>query len=148
MKRINFIWSLIVILCSSCGNGKKLTDANKQITQLKSEISIVKGRNDSLNSKLTECNEKTTILKEENKESFNKAEACIKANLVLVQKMDDLNRNLEGQGNSLQEVSKKAAEALALFDDTGIEVKYRNGLVFISMPYLLGFSSGSVKMNE
>ncbi len=148
MKRINFIWSLIVIVCSSCGTGKKLTDANKQITQLNSEISIANRRNDSLNLKLSECDEKAAKLKEENNESFKKAEACIKANEVLIQKMDDLNRNLEGQGNSLQEIRKKTTEALALFNDTSIEVKYRNGLVFISMPDLLGFSSGSVKINE
>jgi chemotaxis protein MotB len=148
MKQLAFLWSLMVIVCSSCGTGKKLADTNKQIMELNSELSMLNRRNDSLNSKLSECNERVALLTERNNESLKRAEACMKANNVLIQEIDDLNRNLEGQGKSMQEIRKKTTDALALFNDTSIEVKYRNGLVFISMPDLLGFSSGSVKISE
>jgi chemotaxis protein MotB len=148
MKQTILVLALGALIFSSCNTNRQLSDANTQNQILNRQVISLKEQNTSLSEKLTENDKQTTQLKKENAEYTMKVEDCQKSRDAIVQKMTDMNRILEEQGNSLREIRTKAANAFAVFKDAGIEVKYRNGLVYISVQDLLMFSSGSAKINE
>ena len=138
----------ILLFFSSCGPGRKLNAANEQIQALNKEVAELNQQNASLNSKLSDDNKQISQLKEENTGYSRENEDCRRSRDAIAQRLEDLNRTMEEQGNSLQAIRKKAIDALGAFHDAGIEVKYRNGLVYVSMQDQLMFPSGSAKINE
>jgi chemotaxis protein MotB len=141
MKKTIIPIALAALIFSSCGTSKKLDAANAQIESLKTE-------NAGLNTKLADCNKETSRLKEENIQYGKEAEDCRKAKEAAAKRWDNLNKNLEEQGTSMEEIRAKAAKALSAFHDANIEVTYKNGLVYISMQDQLMFPSGSTKIQD
>jgi chemotaxis protein MotB len=148
MKQTTVLLLFTLLLFSSCGPGRNLNAANEQVKTLNKEVAELNQQITSLNSKLSDNDKLMTRLKEENSVFKTETEDCRRSRDAIAQQMEDLNRNLEQQGSSLQAIRKKAIDALGAFHDAGIEVKYRNGLVYISVQDLLMFSSGSAKINE
>ncbi len=148
MKQTTILLLFILLFFSSCGPGRKLNAANERIQALNKEVAELNQQNASLNSKLSEDDKQISQLKEENKGYSRENEECLRSRDAIVQQMEDLNRTMEEQGNSLQAIRKKAIDALGAFHDAGIEVKYRNGLVYVSMQDKLMFPSGSARINE
>jgi chemotaxis protein MotB len=148
MKQTTVLLLFILLFFSSCGPGRKLNAANEQIQVLNKEVAELNQQNASLNSKLSDDDKQISQLKEENTGYSRENEDCRRSRDAISQRMEDLNRTMEQQGNSLQAIRKKAIDALGAFHDAGIEVKYRNGLVYVSMQDQLMFPSGSARINE
>jgi chemotaxis protein MotB len=148
MKKTIIPVVLSALIFSSCGTSKKLDTANAQIATLNSQITTLNEQNTVLNTKLSDCNKQTAQLKEENIQYGKEAEDCRKAKEAAAKRWETLNKNLEEQGTSMEEIRAKAAKALSAFHDANIEVTYKNGLVYISMQDQLMFPSGSTKMQD
>jgi len=128
-------------LLASCGTGKKLEAANHQITALTSSI-------DSLKKINTDYQQSVTQLKTENIQYSKEAEDCRKAKQAVSDRVDQFNKTLAENGTSMQAIKDKIQGALATFKDEGIAVKYKSGLVYVSMQDKLMFPSGSVVLND
>jgi len=55
---------------------------------------------------------------------------------------------MEANGISMKEIRRKAAAALVQFANAGVDVTYKNGLVYISMQDELLFNPGSAKLGK
>jgi chemotaxis protein MotB len=148
MKQTTIPLLFILLLFSSCGPGKNLNAANEQIQIQNKAITELNQQNAILNAKLSDDEKLISQLKEENARYMSENEDCRRSRDAIAQRMEDLNRTLEQQSNSLQAIRKKAIDALGEFHDAGIEVKYRNGMVYVSMQDQLMFPSGSARINE
>jgi chemotaxis protein MotB len=148
MKQTTIPLLVTLLLFSSCDTGKNLNAANEQIQIQNKEITELNQQNAILNAKLSDDEKQISRLKEENARYVSEIENCRKSRDAIAQRMEDLNRTLEQQGNSLESIRKKAIDALGEFHDAGIEVKYRNGMVYVSMQDQLMFPSGSARISE
>jgi chemotaxis protein MotB len=130
-----------VILSVACSAPKKLKVANGQITELTQQNNQLKGKVSSLQGDVSQCTESNKSLSEEL--NHNKAE-CRKVQ----EKLEASQAVLKEQYNTLQQVQNKIDAALADFKDKGVEVFFKNGLVFVSMEDQLLYKTGSAKLGE
>lgn len=129
------------ILFTSCGTGKKLEAANAQIAGMSKSI-------DSLNKVVADGKQDISQLKTENIQYSKEAEDCRKLKEAYAAKVEKFNKTLEANGSSMEEIKAKIAKSLATFKDAGITVKYKDGLVYVSMEDQLMFPSGSIKLQD
>lgn len=130
-----------MILSGACSAPKKLKVANGQITELTQQNNQLKGRVTSLQSDVAHCTESNKTLVEEldhNKADYRKVK----------EKLDAAQAVLKEQYNTLQQVQNKIDAALVDFKDKGVEVYFKNGLVFVSMEDQLLYKTGSSKLDE
>lgn len=127
------------IFLASCGAQKKLESANGQIQQLQET-------NTQLNSQVEDLKKQVSNLIEGNKaanaEFSRYKESCeeTQARLTAVQSV------LREQYESLQQVEAKLEEGLADFQDKGVDVYEKDGLIYVSMQDNLLYKSGSAKL--
>ncbi len=136
------------LLLASCVPKKKLTAANQQIQVLNGRIDSLNGIVGNLNKQAAEDQTAINQLKTQNAQYGKEAEDCRKTKEAISQKLDNLNKNLAEHGTSMKQIREKAEAALAQLHDSGAEVTYKNGLVYVSMQGKLAFPSGSTKMPD
>ncbi len=141
MKTIILITVAAVISLASCVSSKKYKTVNDQVAQLNSQMA-------SQEKQIAEKDKMISELKEENIQYSKEAERCRLVEQELKQKVENLNAALAEQGTSLKQIRSSAEEALKKFDDAGVDVYYKNGLVYISLADKLLFPSGSVTLNK
>jgi chemotaxis protein MotB len=147
------------ILMMACGPSKELISSrakndslgrvadeqNKKISELNSEISSQKNKHEN---ETRANNEEIAWLKNQNAVAMQQAADCKLAKEAVARRMEEFNQALAAQGLSMKEIRRKAAEALAQFADAGVDVRYKNGLVYISMQDELLFKPGSAKLSK
>ena len=148
MKKTIIPLFLAALILSSCGTSKKLNVANAQIQSLDSQVTALNAQNANLNSRLSDCNKQTDKLKSENVQLSADAEAYRKAQAAKAERMENLNQALAEQGTSLQDIKRKAIKAYKEFQALGVDVSYKNGLIYISMGDKLMFQKGSYQVND
>lgn len=129
------------VLLSSCVSKKKLEAADQQIASLNSRV-------DSLIKINQDCQQSVTQLKTENIAYGKEEEDCRKAKAAYAARVARFDHSLDANGKTMEEMKLKIANALAVFKDAGLEVKYRDGLVYISMFDKMMFPTGSVKIKD
>jgi chemotaxis protein MotB len=139
----------------SCGPNKELVSARARIdslsntvTQLNSQMGQLNGQVNTLNGTVTADNTQITQLKNQNAVAMQQASDCKQAKEAVARKMEELHQAMEANGISMKEIRRKAEEALAQFADAGVEVTYKNGLVYISMQDELLFNPGGAKLGN
>jgi chemotaxis protein MotB len=139
----------------SCGPGKELVNTRAKadslglvVTRLNTQVSQLNTQADQLNSTISVNNKQISDLKQTNLLLAQQASDCNEAKAEIVRKITELNEVLKAQGTSLQEIRKKAETALAQLDSAGVDVEYKNGLVYIEMPDQLLFKPGSAKLGK
>jgi chemotaxis protein MotB len=149
----------LLFSCVACGPSKELIKSqaksdslllvidrkNKQIDQLNNEISYQKGK---LNGLQTFSDAQIATLKIQNAAAMQEASDCKLAKEAVARRMEEFNQALAAQGLSMREIRRKASEALSQFANAGVDVSYKNGLVFITMQDELLFSPGSAKLGK
>jgi chemotaxis protein MotB len=125
----------------ACGPSKKLKSARADVERLNGEVA-------ALNTKVSDYEKQVAQLKNENATFSKEAADCKAAKQAVDAKMADLNKALEEQRTSMQEIRRKTAEALNKFENAGIDVTYKDGLVYISMQEKLLFKPGSALLGK
>src|SRR5579863_15173 len=148
MKQLLFPLVFAVCLFTACGTGKHLAEANAEIQTLNNRVDSLKEQNAVLTMKIHESEKQSNHLMSENEGYKKQAEDCLKSREAALQRINDINRLFDEQTGSLQEIKIKTVSALSAIQDTGTEVKYRNGMLYVSMQGLLMFPSGSTRLNE
>lgn len=139
----------------SCGPSKELLSTRSRVdslgnvvNQLNNQISQLNTQVNQLNSSVASGNAQITQLKNQNAVAMQEASDCKQAKEAVARRMEELNQAMEANGISMKEIRRKAAEALVQFADAGVDVSYKNGLVYISLQDALIFDPGSAKLGK
>jgi len=148
MKQVILPLIFAASIFSSCSTSQKLNTIDEEMMALKNQVIALREENTSLSRKVSESEKQIGQLQTENALYKQEAENYRKAKDAVVRNMEAQNNMFENQMDSLRGIKQKAVQALNLFQHSGTEVKYRNGMIYISMDNLLMYSSGSIKVNE
>lgn len=138
MKKQSYLLALVVgaIAITSCGSSKKLEAANTENARLQKMVAE--------QSQTLASNEKlVSQLKSENASFSKEAADCRQVKEAIVQKFENLNKNLAAQGTSVEEIRSQVAASISKFQDAGATVTYKNGLIHIVFEDKFFFKSGS-----
>ena len=134
---------LIAGILISCGTSKKLEAANSQIADLQSQNSQLSSDNSQLNSKVSSLDKQVADLNSQNKtindqfNSYKKECQENEADLARMQAaLNELSTNLSNLENKLE-------TALADFQDKGLDVYSKDGVIYVDMQDNLLYKVGS-----
>ncbi len=154
-KLILFFPGLLYLLLTSCGSGKELQNSQAKTDSLSAVVTELKGQVGQLNTKLNTMSSSTAgdaaliaQLQTQNAVAMQEAADCKRAKEAVAARMEELNQAMMANGLSMKEIRKKAEDALIRFANAGVEVSYKNGLVYISMQDELLFAAGSAKLGR
>lgn len=140
--------ALALLILSSCGTGKKLEAAEAQVSQLKSQNADLTNTVNSLQQQVSDLKSNVASLTS-NREAMVKQFNDYKANCEETEaKLSAVREVVDQQYATMQEVEKKIEAALANFESKGVEVYYRNGLVYVRMQDQLLYKSGSSALGK
>ena len=122
-------------MLASCGTSKKLETANAEIVRLNSEVTQL--------TNLQSAKEKTIVeLKQANEVNSRDAANWRAQKEMVRQKREQLDKELAARGTSVEELKRKAAEAVRKFEEIGCTVTYENGRFHIIVPDEFNFQPG------
>jgi chemotaxis protein MotB len=131
----------IGLLLCACGNSKKLQSANAQITQLQAN-------NTALTKNVDDLKKEVTSVRADNASIGEQLNTCQKNAQATAQKLRSTEAIMREEQDKLQQVQKKIDNALADFENKGVQVYLRNGLVYVSMSDKLLYKSGSAAVTD
>ena len=145
----------IAVFFSSCVSQKKYKESLSreqsllsQNTQLNDEIVRLKGQNENMQK------DNARLIAQIDEALQKYSQATGQANLTQKQleaeqkRLLDLRRLLQQQGEAVENLRKKMADALTGFSSNELTVFTKNGRVYVSMQESLLFPSGSAAVNE
>jgi chemotaxis protein MotB len=139
----------------SCGPNKELISTRARVDSLGNVVNQLNGQIGQLNTQVNQLNGSVATgnaqiaqLKSQNVVAMQEASDCKQAKEAVARRMEELNQAMEANGISMKEIRRKAAEALVQFANAGVDVSYKNGLVYISMQDALLFNPGSAKLGK
>jgi chemotaxis protein MotB len=118
------------------------------VNQLNREINQLHEQINQVNGSLAASNAQIVQLTTQNAYAMQEASDCKRAKEAVARRMEELNQAMEANGTSMKELRRKVADALSQFAEAGVEVTYKNGLVYISMQDELLFNPGSAKLGK
>jgi chemotaxis protein MotB len=140
-KKTMLIALSTVILFLSCGTKKKLASANTEIEQLKAQNAQLSNNINDLKNQVSDLTAKNNSMTSE----FNQYKASCQESEKKLAAIRDM---LQDQVNTLEKIEKKIEEAEADFRSKGVEVYYKDGLVYVRMAESLLYKSGSAALGE
>jgi chemotaxis protein MotB len=147
MKVILLTIVVIALQITSCSTNKSIEQNNSKISQLNSELSESNQLNAQLKDSIVRLNEKSDRFKNAADLCYVALENAKESRELNARRFNALSQCLYEQGDTLQQIKRDAVKALSMFDKSNIEVKYHNGMVFISLQDEFMFPSGSTGIN-
>jgi chemotaxis protein MotB len=137
---------VVLIAFSSCKAKKELAAAQESISKLQSDLTSCNAATTAANAKIADLNGQITTLTNQNTSLSKDAMAYRELKEDLKARQAMLNAALAEQGTSLKEIREKIIAGLSALADSGIDVSFREGLLYVSLPESLLFSSGSATL--
>lgn len=140
-KTTFFLLLLAAIIFSSCGAGKKLEDSQAQVQSLQEE-------NQKLTAKAGDLQKQVDDLTSQNKtvsDQFNSYKQECQANEQKLKQVSDAMNEL---GDNVQRLQDKIDSAESEFNNKGLEVYSKDGVVHVDMKDNLLYKSGSAKLSD
>lgn len=134
---------MTVVIASSCGTSKKLEQTTAELNALKETSNKQAAKLESNELKMVKQEAEIDQLKKENIQYGEEAKDCRIAKQAIQNKFDAINQSLAEKGTSLKQIQEKIEISLEKFQNAGIEVEFKGGLVHLFMPNDLMFNSGS-----
>jgi len=128
--------ALFSVLISSCGPSKKLQASYTEVSQLQAKNAELEK---NLNTVKQESADQKTSYDKLQTDYSNYKKQCEETQ----EKLAIVREVLTEEAETLQAVQDKLDSALVDFKEKGVEVYYKNGLVFVSMADNLLYKSGS-----
>jgi len=141
----NRLFIFMVAMCItmiSCVSSKKFEQVNTELDQLKTLVGEQEEIINYVEAELAANESKNKTLAEENSKLKNEMKGCTEAKVMIQQNLDALNGVIKEQHGSLQAMYTKAEAGLEKFTAAGIDAKFEDGLVHLSMDNGLMFISG------
>jgi chemotaxis protein MotB len=147
MKVILLTIVVIALQTTSCSTKKNLEQNNSKISELNNELSESIRLNALLKDSIVRLNEKSDEYKKAADLCYVALENAKESRELNARRFNALSQCLYEQGDTLQQIKRDATKAFSMFDKSNIEVRYRNGMVFISLQDEFMFPSGSTGIN-
>ena len=143
------IFSLLigVGLISSCGTSKKLETANQQISDLQSMNAALSTKNNELTTQVNTLNKQVTDLTGQNRTMNEQFASYKKECQANEQELKEVEAALNEMGENFAKLEEKVEAATKEFEDQGIEVYNKDGVLYVSMQDALLYKSGSAALN-
>jgi chemotaxis protein MotB len=146
---------MISFFLISCGPSKELVSTRARVDSLTSVVNQLNGKINQLNGQVNQLNDTLSArnsqivqLKNQNAIAMEEALDCKIAKDAAARRLEELNQVMKANGTSMKEIKRKAADALIQFANAGVDVYYKNGLVYISLQDALLFNPGSAKLGK
>ncbi|MBP7239010.1 MAG: flagellar motor protein MotB [Saprospiraceae bacterium] len=133
---------LISMASMSCVSSKKFEQANAELNQLKTVNSEQSQKIAGYEKELAANTSKIKTLTDESSKLQNDMKVCTEAKETVSKNLNTLKGAIDEQYGSLQQLNDKAKADLQKFAEAGIDVKFIDGLVRLSMDNGLMFTSG------
>ena len=137
-----------VVLICSCGASKKLESVQGELEAQQQKNSQLQKELSAANDQLATAQNQSKALADQNKalstEYSNYKAECKKTE----DKLKQTRQSLDEQYAQLQEIETRIEKALEEFAERGVDVYYKDGLVYISMQDELLYKSGSSKLGD
>jgi chemotaxis protein MotB len=154
-KHLTGFFIVISFFMISCGPNKELISTRARVdslgtvvNQLNGQVNQLNGQVSQLNGSLTASSTQITQLQNKNAIAMQEASDCKLAKDAAARRMEELNQAMRANGISMKEIKRKAADALIQFANAGVDVSYKNGLVYISLQDALLFDPGKAKLGK
>jgi chemotaxis protein MotB len=131
----------ITIIISGCGPSKKLKAAQAENAQLNSSVADLTSKNEDLKKQLADITARDEKLATELKRYVAECQQS-------KEKLEVVQTALKEQYESMQAMKAKIAEALVDFNNKGVDVYYKEGLVYVSIEDQLLYKSGSASLGK
>ncbi len=139
---------IILIALSSCKAKKELAASQEQNQKLQADLTSCTTNLTSSTNKIAELNSQISTLQSQNVSLAHDAEYCNQLKADLQARREALNAALAEQGTSLQEIREKIIAGLSELADSGIDVEFREGLLYVDLPEKLLFAEGSAVLSK
>jgi chemotaxis protein MotB len=142
----------LLVVFSSCGTNKKLEASQADVAKLTADLSTcntnLTAQTNSCNAKIADLNNQITSLSNQNASLAHDAAAYRELKADLKARQEALNAALAEQGTSLREIRERIIAGLSQLADSGIDVEFKEGLLYVTLPENLLFSPGSATLNK
>ena len=150
MKKRLFIPVAIfaVLLISSCGTNKKLQQAQTDLQTAENQIKQLEEKNAALNNNVETLKKDVATSDNRNKAlttEFNEYKKTCQEN---EEKLSVMREILMEEAENLARLEEILDSALADFDDKGVHVYIKNGLLYVSLEDDILYKTGSAKLGE
>jgi chemotaxis protein MotB len=139
---------VVLIAFSSCKAKKELASANETIQRMKTDSVTCNTSLTNANAKIADQNNQIASLSSQNAALSHDAMAYRELKEDLKARQAMLNAALAEQGTSLREIKEKIIAGLSQLADSGIDVEFKNGLLYVDLPESLLFPSGSATLGS
>ncbi len=136
----------ICIAFASCVSSKKFEQVNTELDQLRTLAGEQEEVIKFVENELASSESKNKTIAEENSKLQKDMKGCTEAKVMVQQNLDALNGAIKEQHGSLKELYTKAEAGLDKFKAAGIDAKFEDGLVHLSMDNGLMFISGGASV--
>src|SRR5664279_1005441 len=153
MKKLSTGILLVVLIAfSSCKAKKELAVANETIQKMTTDLatcnSNITNANNASTAKIADLNNQISSLSSQNAAMSKDATAYRELRDDLKARQAMLNAALAEQGTSLREIREKIIAGLSALQDSGIDVEFKNGFLYVNLPESLLFPSGSATLGS
>jgi chemotaxis protein MotB len=142
----------IMIVMSSCKAKKELLASQEQNQKLQTDLATcntnLTNTTNADNAKIADLNNQIASLSSQNASLSKDANAYRDLIKDLKARQEMLNAALAEQGTSLKEIREKIIAGLSALADSGIDVTFRNGFLYVSLPEALLFAPGSATLGK
>jgi chemotaxis protein MotB len=125
----------------SCGPSKKLKAANLQIEQLQSQ-------NGELNKTVGRMKNEMVTLNSSNRSMGEELDRFKSKYREVGNKLEETQAILKEQEETLHRIEEKIKTAMVDFEDKGLSVEFRIGLIFLNLEEQLLYRSGSSRLGD
>jgi chemotaxis protein MotB len=146
---------LTVVAFSSCVSSKKFKASEAQVSSLQTELTAANNTIKSSNAKIADLNNQVAGLNSKVSTLTNQ-NAALSVDAAKYQKLkldaqmsdDELNAALAAQGTSMKEIQQKLVEGLSALIDSGMDVTYKEGLLYVTLPEKMLYAPSSATLNK
>ncbi len=151
-RLITGILFAIMIAMSSCKAKKELQASQEQNQKLQSDLAScntnLTNTTNASTAKIADLNGQIATLTSQNASLSKDAMAYRDLIKDLKQRQAMLNAALAEQGTSLKEIREKIIAGLSALQDSGIDVSFKDGLLYVTLPESLLFAPGSATLGK
>lgn len=138
--------SLVSVFAFTSCNTKKLEAAQAENIRLDSAVSSCNSNLNTANAKITDLNGQLSTCTASNASLSHDAAAYRQLKEDIQRQREEFNAALAEQGTSLKEIREKLITGLSALADSGIDVEFKNGLLYVDLPEKLLFPPGSANL--
>ena len=131
---------LAAAVLGSCGTGKKLETANAQVADLQSQNSKLNGEVTNLKKQVSDLNTQNQAVTSQ----FNSYKKECQANEAELAEMQGALNELH---DNFEKLEKRLEAALADFQDKGLDVYSKDGVIYVDMQDNLLYKTGSAALS-